>query len=136
MSVAVPAVVNCAMPRMWTSVQYFAVASQKSTWPVVRAVVPAFTVAVRVTMVPAAAEVTALPPAVTVSVVDVVVLVAAAAAFPPRASARPRQGRASLRNWLLGIHEKRQREGEDGKDLNAFVTAEGLHSRKECASRF
>ena len=87
-------------------------------------------------MVPAAAEVTALPPAVTVSVVDVVVLVAAAAAFPARASARPRQGRASLRNWLLGIHEKRQREGEDGKDLNAFVTAEGLHSRKECASRF
>ena len=53
-------------------------ASQKFTWPVVSTVGPALTVAVSVTMEPDVADVTTLPPEVTVSVVDVAGILAAA----------------------------------------------------------
>ena len=56
------------------SVQYAAVASQKFTWPCFTAVVPALTVAVSVTRLPALTEVTTTPPEVTASDVVVVVL--------------------------------------------------------------
>ena len=48
-----------------------AVASQKLTWPGVTGVLPAITVAVRVTTLPGATVVTAFPPEVTDSVVIV-----------------------------------------------------------------
>jgi hypothetical protein len=60
---------------MWMSSQYAAVASQKLTSPNVTGVVPALTVAVNVTTLPAATVVAGLPPDVTV----IVVLVAVAA---------------------------------------------------------
>ena len=47
--------------------QYAAMASQKFTWPCFTAVVPASTVAVSVTTLPAFTEVTATPPEVTAS---------------------------------------------------------------------
>jgi hypothetical protein len=68
---AVPVLVNWAEPRIWMSSQYFAVASQKLTRPVVTGVVPAVTAAVRVTTVPEATVETALPFEVMVSVVVV-----------------------------------------------------------------
>jgi hypothetical protein len=49
-----------------------AVASQKLTWPGVTGVLPAITVAVRVTTLPGATVVTAFPPEVAASVVVVV----------------------------------------------------------------
>jgi hypothetical protein len=55
------------------SVQYAALASQKFTWPCFTAVVPASTVAVSVTRLPAFTEVTATPFEVTASEVVVVV---------------------------------------------------------------
>lgn len=55
------------------SVQYAAVASQKFTWPCFTAVVPASTVAVSVTRLPAFTEVTATPFEVTVREVVVVI---------------------------------------------------------------
>jgi hypothetical protein len=53
------------------SVQYFAVASQKLTCPVVTAVLPAFTVAVSVTTLPDVTVATVVPPDVTARVVVV-----------------------------------------------------------------
>jgi hypothetical protein len=53
------------------SVQNLAAASQKLTWPGVTGVLPAITVAVRVTVFPCATVVTASPPEVTDSVVVV-----------------------------------------------------------------
>jgi hypothetical protein len=63
------------------SAQYFAVASQKLTCPVVTAVLPALTVAVSVTMLPDATVVTVFPPDVNARVV--VVGVEANAQTPP-----------------------------------------------------
>ncbi len=63
---------------MWMSSQYFAEASQKLTLPVVTGVVPAVTVAVRVTTVPEATVDTALPLDVMVRVVVVGAAVATA----------------------------------------------------------
>ena len=74
---AVPALVNCAMPRRWLSSQYAAVASQNLTCPVVKVADPALTAAVNVTTLPAATDVTGAPAEVTVRVVDVVVCAAA-----------------------------------------------------------
>jgi hypothetical protein len=71
--VAVPALVNCAVPRIWMSVQCAAVASQKFTWPAVTTVPPAFTVAVSVTTVPVTTVETVPPPDVTAKVVVVTV---------------------------------------------------------------
>jgi hypothetical protein len=66
---AVPALVNCAVPARWMSVQDAAVASQKFTCPSVSAAPAAWTVAVKVTTVPPATEDTAFPPEVTERVV-------------------------------------------------------------------
>src|SRR5580700_7284275 len=55
------------------SVQYATMASQKFTWPCFTAVLPASTVAVSVTRLPAFTDVTATPPEVTASEVVVVV---------------------------------------------------------------
>ena len=77
MSTAVPAVVNCAVPNKWISVQRVATASQKFTCPVVNAVDPARTDAVSVTTLPEAMEVTGAPPDVTAIVVDVATLACA-----------------------------------------------------------
>jgi hypothetical protein len=71
LKMAVPAFVSCAVPSRWTSVQDFAVASQKFTWPTVTGVLPAVTAAVSATTLPEAIVVTALPPEVTVRVVVV-----------------------------------------------------------------
>ena len=57
------------------SVQYFAVASQKLTWPVVSAAVPVFTDAVRVTTLPEETVVTGPALDVTVRFVTVSVFV-------------------------------------------------------------
>src|ERR1700678_977907 len=74
------------------SVQNLAVASQKLTWPGVTGVLPAITVAVRVTTLPGATVVTAFPPEVT----DSVVIVGAGAAHAGSCSTpwpkRPPQG--------------------------------------------
>jgi hypothetical protein len=68
---------NCAVPSSAESSQYFAEASQNFTCPGFTGVEPETTVAVSVTTVPAATEVTSLPPAfVTVSVVVVAAAVA------------------------------------------------------------
>jgi hypothetical protein len=69
---AVPALVNCAVPRRWISSQYVAAASQNFTLPAVNAVSPALTAAVSVTMVFDATDVTGVPDAVTFRVVEVV----------------------------------------------------------------
>jgi hypothetical protein len=66
---AVPALVNCAVPSRWMSVQYVTVASQKFTVPFVTAVAPDVTVAVSVTILPESTEVTGPPPEVTASAV-------------------------------------------------------------------
>lgn len=81
-STAIPALVSCAVPNRWISVQRVAVASQKFTWPVVNVVDPLRTEAVSVMTVPEGAEVTAVPPEVTVRLVDVAILVCAKAKFP------------------------------------------------------
>jgi len=73
---AVPELVNCAVPNKWMSEQWGAAASQKLTWPAVTAVLVNVTVAVSVTTLPETTEVTPLPPDVTAKVV----LVAGAAA--------------------------------------------------------
>jgi hypothetical protein len=67
---AVPALVNWALPTRWIGPQYFAVASQKFTCPV-RAVDSPLTVAVSMTTVPDATEVTGVPPEDTCRVVEV-----------------------------------------------------------------
>ena len=61
-NIAVPALVNCAVPSRWMPVQEAAEASQKFTCPSVSAVVPASTVAVNVTTVPPATDDTGFPP--------------------------------------------------------------------------
>lgn len=66
---AVPALVNCAVPSRWMSVQCGEEASQKFTAPVGTGVVPASTVAVRVTADPLATLFTWVPPEVTASIV-------------------------------------------------------------------
>jgi hypothetical protein len=68
---AVPALVNCAVPRKWRSVQYVAAASQKLTVPLVTAADPDATVAVRFTKLPEATVVVGLPPEDTDSAVVV-----------------------------------------------------------------
>jgi hypothetical protein len=57
---AVPALVNWALPSRWVGSQYAAVASQKFTCPA-RAVDPPLTAAVSITGDPDATEVTGLP---------------------------------------------------------------------------
>jgi len=57
-SVAVPALVNCPIPRRWMSVQWGKEASQNLTCPVVTGEVPEFTVAVSVATLPCAIVVT------------------------------------------------------------------------------
>jgi hypothetical protein len=81
-STAVPALVSCAVPNKWISVQRDAVASQNFTWPVVKVIDPLRTEAVSVTTLPEGVEVTAVPPEVTVRLVDVARLVCANAKFP------------------------------------------------------
>src|ERR1700686_400930 len=81
-SVAVPALVNCAVPSRWMSVQDFAVASQKLIWPDATGVLPAMTVAVNVTTVPDVTVATAFPAEVTDSVVVVVAGAAHAGSSP------------------------------------------------------
>ena len=99
--VAVPPVVNCAVPRIWMSVQYAAVASQNFTSPGVTGVVPASTVAVRVTTLPEATVVTPAPPEVTDSVVLVVVVVVAAkAGNASRKSEHKKAFLAPILEWL------------------------------------
>src|ERR1700692_1269569 len=71
-SVAVPALVNCAVPSRWMAVQDFAVASQKLIWPGATGALPAMTVAVSVTTIPDATVVTVFPAEVTDSIVVVV----------------------------------------------------------------
>ena len=83
-SAAVPALVNCSVPKRWISVQYAAAASQNFTCPVVTTAAPAFTVAVSVTTLPGATVVTALPPPVTASVVVVVAVLAPARGPAPK----------------------------------------------------
>src|ERR1700733_7499226 len=68
---AVPAAVSCDVPSRWMSAQLLAEASQKFTWPTVTAAVPAFTVAVNATTLPAGTVVTAPAPEVTANVVTV-----------------------------------------------------------------
>ena len=63
-SVAVPALVSCALPRRWTASHKVVVEVQKFTCPAVTEFDPAVTVAVAVTIVPAGADDTGLPPAV------------------------------------------------------------------------
>ena len=70
-SVAVPAVVSCAVPKRCESSQCGVAASQKRTWPGLTGVVPAKTVAIKVTTAPAAADVTGVPAAVSASEVVV-----------------------------------------------------------------
>ena len=70
-SSAVPALVNCAVPIIWMSSQYGAVASQKFTCPAVNAEEPDSTVAVKVTTLPELTEVTGAPAEVKASVVVV-----------------------------------------------------------------
>ena len=77
MIAAVPAVVNCAVPSRWISLQSFAVVSQKFTWPRMTGAPAAVTVAVNVTTVPCEMVVTALLLAVTVSVVVVAACICA-----------------------------------------------------------
>ena len=62
-----PAVVNCVVASRAEFSQYFAVATQNFTWPGCTEVAPGITVAVSVTTVPAATDVTSLPALVTVS---------------------------------------------------------------------
>ena len=71
-SVAVPALVNCAVPSIRMSVQDFAVASQNLIWPGATGVLPVMTVAVSATTVPDVTVATAFPAEVTDSVVVVV----------------------------------------------------------------
>jgi hypothetical protein len=70
-NVAVPELVNWLVPKTWMSVQYVAAPSQKLTCPVVTAVAPAVTVAVRVTAPPDGTVVTTLLPEVITSAVPV-----------------------------------------------------------------
>ena len=69
---AVPEAVSCAVPIRWMSVQAGAAASQKFMTPGVTGDAPASVVAVSVTTVPGATEVTGLPAAVMARVVVVV----------------------------------------------------------------
>src|SRR5271170_2078408 len=85
--VAVPAVVNCGVASKAESSQCAAAASQKFTCPGFTGVEPETTVAVRVTTVPAATEVTSLPKLVTVSVVVVAAAVAHARGTPKEKTA-------------------------------------------------
>jgi hypothetical protein len=117
---------------MWISVQYLADASQKSTWPVVSAAVPAFTDAVSVTAVPTATVVTVPLPAAIVRVVDVAVFIWAYAEDPPTARAEANQGthnRVRPRR-PAAIDEEEQRERRGDKDPNTRVTVGELHSKK------
>jgi hypothetical protein len=74
--------------------QYFADASQKFTCPAVSAVLPAMTVAVSVTTLPAGTEVTGLP----ADVITSVVVVAAGAAHADDVVAQNNIARATDRN--------------------------------------
>src|ERR1700731_48423 len=79
---AVSAVGNCAVPRIWMSVQDFAAASQKVIWPGATGVLPVLTVAVGVPTVPDVTVATAFPAEVTDSVVVVVAGAAHAGSSP------------------------------------------------------
>lgn len=61
--VATPAGVICAKPSRWISVQEGADASQNATCPTVSDELPARTLALRLTAVPAGTTVTGIPPA-------------------------------------------------------------------------
>src|SRR6185437_14977414 len=99
-SAAVPALVNCAAPRTWISVQNAAAASQNFTCPVVTGAAPALTVAVRVTTLPGATVVTALPPDVTARAV-VVAEAADQAGSPDTEMVIPMD--AEIKNWQWGL---------------------------------
>jgi hypothetical protein len=83
---AVPALVNCAVPTIWISSQYAAVASQKFTNPGVTGVAPVVTLAVSVTTVPEATEDSGIPSLVTVNVIAVAVFSAKHGVAAPIAS--------------------------------------------------
>jgi hypothetical protein len=86
-STAVPALVNCAVPSRWMSVQYATEASQKETWPTVTGFPPAVTVAVSDTTLPDATEPpdgNVVPPEVSASVVVVDAGNAQAGRAPPQ----------------------------------------------------
>jgi hypothetical protein len=106
-STAVPALVNCSVPRRWMSVQY-ANASQNFTCPIVTAAAPAFTVAVSVTTLPAATVVTVLPPDVTARVVVVAAGAAQARTAPPQRAiteiAETHNNRQSLLTFTDNLH--------------------------------
>src|SRR5271169_6173266 len=85
-SVAVPAVVNCAVPRIAEFSHKRAVASQKVTAPGDTGPVAAVTVAVRVTAVPEGTVVTVSPATVTASVVAVGVVGPRAVPMPSLAT--------------------------------------------------
>src|ERR1017187_9670030 len=89
------------------SVQYIAAASQKFTCPIVTGVVPAFTVAVSVTTLPAATVVTVLPPDVTARVVVAAGAAQARTAPPQRAIteiAETHNDRQSLLTFTDNLH--------------------------------
>ena len=71
MNAAVPPLVSCAEPIKFTPVHAVAAALQKFTCPTATGVLPASTVAVRVTTLPDVTVVTALPPELTASAVVV-----------------------------------------------------------------
>src|SRR3984893_19303988 len=80
--VAVPALVDWGVPRIWVSVQDFAVASQKLIFPGATGVLPVMTVAVSVTTVPDVTVATAFPAEVTDNIVVVVAGAAHAGSRP------------------------------------------------------
>ena len=86
-----------------------AVASQKLTWPGVTGVLPAITVAVRVTTLPAATVVTAFPPEMT----DSVVIVGAGAAH---AGSRPTPW--PKETTAMKYHKGRKRAGSSPPSIN------------------
>jgi hypothetical protein len=63
LTVAVPALVSCAVPMLWIESHEAAAASQKLTCPVFNGAEPEVTVALSVTTVPEATDWTDLPAA-------------------------------------------------------------------------
>jgi hypothetical protein len=127
---AVPAAVSCDVPNKWMSVQLLAEASQKFTWPTVTAAVPAFTVAVRVTTVPAATVVTAPVPEVTASVVAVGGAAAETVwhvALTAAMSARYRNARAHF----VGCRRNDRCLGQGSATQGRFIAGQRLQCHRE-----
>lgn len=103
--------------------QYFAVVSQKLTWPGVTAAVPSCTVAVSVTTLPEATVVTAPPPEVTARVVVVAAFACAEATF--HAPHRVRTS-ARLRRVSLAARLKERMEGRDSMAERTELTTDNM----------